>query len=248
MINVLIPACGNGSRFANIGISTPKPLIKVNDKALIQHAIDSLGIKSGSYIVITKNFGNSEQNFELTNIIKGSKRAAHELLTNEKKHFGASFTCSLSKKLFEDNSWMESPLIITNCDQLLLWDADKFVNFIKDNDPDGAIVLYDSVDPKNSFAEIVDEKVVRVVEKDPISSAALIGVHYWKKAKYFFESAQKLDESLIASDKERYVSETYNFLIDQGLTILPYFIEKSEFVPLGTPEDVNKYLTSLSQS
>lgn len=242
MINVLIPAAGKGSRFAQIGIETPKPLIYVKEKSLIQHSVDSLGIDSGTYMIITRNFYNSEYNDQLSKIIKAFEKPAFEIFTYEFPHFGAAHTCLMAEEKFEHNLWMDQPLIITNCDQLLLWDAKAFVSFIEEKDPDGAVVLFNSDNPKNSFAEIVDNKIVRIVEKQVISNAALVGIHYWKRAKDFFKSAKKLDSYLNESAKERYVSETYNFLIKDGKEILPYFIDSSEFVPLGTPEDVTNYL------
>ena len=52
-MNILIPMAGAGSRFYKNGIKTPKPLIKVNDKTLIEHSVGSLGI-DGKYIFITR--------------------------------------------------------------------------------------------------------------------------------------------------------------------------------------------------
>ena len=36
----------------------------------------------------------------------------------------------------------------------MLWDEKDFLKWIKNNDPDGAVVVYESEDPKNSFAKI----------------------------------------------------------------------------------------------
>ena len=39
MINVVIPMAGKGKRFLDKGIDTPKPLIEINSKPFISHAV-----------------------------------------------------------------------------------------------------------------------------------------------------------------------------------------------------------------
>ena len=58
MINIIIPMAGLGSRFSKNGIKTPKPLIRVDGKTLIEHSVESLGI-DGRYIFITRKYDNS---------------------------------------------------------------------------------------------------------------------------------------------------------------------------------------------
>ena len=41
MINIIIPMAGLGSRFSKNGIKTPKPLIRVDGKTLIEHSVES---------------------------------------------------------------------------------------------------------------------------------------------------------------------------------------------------------------
>ena len=41
-MNILIPLGGIGKRFSDEGYSFPKPLIKIFDKTMIEHVIDSL--------------------------------------------------------------------------------------------------------------------------------------------------------------------------------------------------------------
>ena len=52
MINIVVPLAGEGTRFSSTGIKTPKPLIVVNGKTMIEHSVETLGIK-GQYIFIT---------------------------------------------------------------------------------------------------------------------------------------------------------------------------------------------------
>jgi hypothetical protein len=40
---------------------------------------------------------------------------------------------------------------------------------------------------------------------------------------------------------ETYISETYNYLIENQHDILPFYIKNEEFICLGTPEDIDIY-------
>ena len=77
-------------------------------------------------------------------------------------------------------------------------------------------------------------------EKNVISNNALTGIHYWKHGKYFVDSATKLIESNNTTNNEFYVSATYNYLVDK-LKIGTYKVSTSEFHPIGTPYDLEKY-------
>jgi NDP-sugar pyrophosphorylase family protein len=241
VINVLIPAAGNGLRFSSVGVVTPKPLIFVNGKTFIEHAIDTMTIPDSRFVILSKKFNDSRHNDKLYKILNNSPSEVRHLILDSDQHKGAAHTSFLSKGEFEHFSWMEDPLIITNCDQILNWDPENFLNFIKEKDPDGAVILYKSDNPKNSFAKIKNGKIVEIIEKRPISNDALIGVHYWKKASDFFDSAAELLYEKELSPSESYISETYNFLMNRNKTILPYYFEEGQYISLGTPEDVDIY-------
>jgi NDP-sugar pyrophosphorylase family protein len=241
MINVIIPAAGKGSRFSNVGIVVPKPLISVKDKTLIEHSIDIVKDFSQNIFIITKNFLDEKYNKKISKIIKDNS-AIELFVFGEENHSGAAASSFFAKDSFADHNLLESPLIVINSDQIINWDPAPFFDFIKKNDPDGAVILYKSSNPRNSFAKIENGKIVEIVEKDPISNDALIGFHYWKKAEDFFNSSEELSNKLWSTLHEPYISETYNFLINKNKTILPYYFEDGQYISLGTPEDIDKYL------
>lgn len=241
MFNVIIPAAGRGSRFALTGISRPKPLIFVNGKTLIEYSIDCIRPFLGEAVVITTDFADTKHNKMLSNLITDNS-CCEIFVPGEANHYGATSSALYSKDYFEENNLLEDPLIVINCDQTLSWNHEDFLSFIKENDPDGALILHKSVDPRNSFAKVEGGIITEVIEKDPISDDALIGFHYWKKAKDFFYSAEKLKDRLDTTLHEVYISETYNFLIQDGKKILPYYFNPGEFIPLGIPEDIDSYV------
>ena len=241
-INIVIPMAGLGSRFKDAGFELPKPLISVNDKTLIQHSVDSLGI-DGNYIFITRKYENELDNIDLSRILSELVPGSTEIKI-DKITSGASETCMYAADYIDN----DAPLIITNCDQIINWDSKEFIEKINYLNADGAVVIYHSTDPKNSFAEIKDGFIVKMVEKNAINDNALVGIHYWKHGKDFIESAKNLMSNF--KDKgisEPYVSETYNYLINKGKSVIPFFVGPNDYICLGTPEEVTKYLNKIKE-
>lgn len=239
MINIVIPLAGEGKRFSSVGIDTPKPLIKVNGKTMIEHAVTTLGIE-GNYIFVTKKYKNELYNAELSSILKRLKPNSIEIKVDQKQR-GAADAVMYAKQYIDNND----QLITTNCDQILNWDADSFMDYVEDNDCDGSVVLFKATDPKHSYVEIVDNKIIKIVEKNPISSDALIGLHYWKHGKDFVSSATALLET--DSSEEVYISHTYSSLLNSGKYIAPFFIPNNNYINLGTPEDVSIYMGKVKE-
>tara|TARA_A100001515_G_scaffold35435_1_gene27631 strand:- start:765 stop:1859 length:1095 start_codon:yes stop_codon:yes gene_type:complete len=233
-MNILIPMAGAGSRFKIKGFDVPKPLIKIGEECLVEKSISTLGI-DGRYIFVTRKYENESFNEELKNILLRMKPNC-EIRQVDYLTDGATATCLIAKDLIDN----DEPLIITNCDQSLEWDAEDFLE--KVDGVDGCVVTHDSDNPKNSFI-LLDERGygVELAEKRPISNLALIGLHYWKSGKDFVESAEKMISNKIKSKNEYYIAPTYNSLIENGKKITNYHIKKQQYISLGSPEDVSIY-------
>lgn len=235
-MNIVIPMAGMGSRFKNEGFDVPKPLIEVNGKTLIEHSVSTLGIK-GKFIFITREFENQRYNDMLSHKLKEIEPNSIEIKLKEPTR-GAAETVLTAINHINN----QQPLIITNCDQITDWDSDDFINFINNDNIDGCVVTYPSENPKNSFALVENGEIIKMYEKTPVSNYALIGVHFWKKGSDFINSAKELIKHFdIEGKPECYISETYNYLIDEGKKIVNYHIDENEFIPLGTPYDLKIY-------
>ena len=241
-MNIIIPMAGLGSRFKIEGFDIPKPLIEVFNKTLVEHSIESLNIE-GKYIFITRKYENENFNIQLSEILKKIKPASVEIILDEKTG-GAVETCLFASNLINN----DEPLIITNCDQRLDWESEKFMNFIND-ELDGVVITFDNDNPKNSFAIVGEDGFIsELVEKKAVSRNALIGIHYWKKGSDFvFSGNMLLNEYKKKNKLECYVSESYNFLIENGKKFKCYEIPANEFISLGTPYDLSIYQAKVKE-
>ena len=173
-----------------------------------------------------------------------------------KKYISLGLEVHLSKNYaehlgFKDSDYEEvgvrindndDELIIANCDQIMEWNSKNFLHNIKLYD--GAMVTYHSDTKKNSYASVDQEGFVTAVkEKEVISNISLNGIHYWKKGKYFIESAQEMINSQDrANNGEFYIGPTYNYMIKKGLKVGIHHIPNQQHHPIGVPEDLKKYI------
>lgn len=238
-MNILIPMAGLGSRFAKEGILTPKPLIKVNGKTLIEHSVESLGI-DGRYIFVTRQYDNVEYNVELSALLKKLKPDCLEICLTEQTN-GPVETC-LAVKAHINN---DVGLIVTNCDQRTEWDIEAFLENIRNTKMDGLVVTHNSSNVKHSYAKVPSGnsfRVTQIKEKEVISNQALVGVHYWKHGYDFVESCEELLKDNKRNNKQDcYISETYNYLIKKKKDIYIHQVPDNSHVFLGTLADVLQY-------
>jgi dTDP-glucose pyrophosphorylase len=223
MLQIIIPTAGRGSRFDGSKFIEPKPLISWNGKNMIQHVISNFKNNNSKLIVIKRK----EHECELRDV---------SVINIEYTTDGPASTCALSKDLID----LESELIITNCDQIIKdWNQELFLSFARKYD--GVLGCFISNSPKNSFVRLDENNLVcEVKEKVVISNIATNGLHYWKKAKYFFESYEKMVENNDRTNNEFYVAPTYNYLLNNPYKIGIYLF--NQHYPIGTPEDLKNYL------
>lgn len=98
----------------------------------------------------------------------------------------------------------------------------------------GALVSFDSNDPKYSYAEVNSEGiVVRTAEKEVISYHALCGAYFFSSARSFLYAADCLMHKTNYSKPEYYVSLLYNYLLQRGEIVR--LVKMEEYYSYGTP-------------
>jgi len=235
-LQVLIPLAGEGKRFSDLGFKTPKPLISIQGEPMIKICIDSLALGDVFYhFVIRKS---SEQDL-LTDLLKKICKTV-TVSTVHETTAGPAMSCLVP--IFDLD--LEKPLVIANCDQIMKWDSQRFLDYCYNNGADGTIVTYESNVPHNSYAKLDNRGFVTCVrEKEVISNVSLNGIHFWKKASLFLKSACKMiSENDRALNGEFYVGPTYNHMIEAGYTVKNYHLGPGQHWPVGIPSDLERYL------
>jgi NDP-sugar pyrophosphorylase family protein len=225
---------GEGTRFPRDTYKIPKPLIDIHGTPMIQKAIESLGLPGTYHFVIRKDSYYDQVCSLLHKILLDPK-----IISVEETTEGPASSCLLFKNYIDT----EEELVIANCDQIMWWDSDLFLTVARYYKYDGMVVTYTTDTPKNSYAEVDREGFVkRIAEKEVISDISLNGIHYWRKGKYFVQSAENMIKyNDRAPNGEFYVGPSYNHMIQKGLRVGIYHIPNFQHNPVGVPEDLERF-------
>lgn len=220
---------GLGSRFAEQGYIKPKPLIDVAGEPMIKRVIDSLDI-DGQYIFIVQKEHSVKYHLQdvLDEIVPGCKIVEIDGLTD-----GAARTTLAAKDLINN----DTPLLIANSDQVIIWDSFVFSSLLRSRD---AIALFKANDSKWSYAQISGGRIIKVAEKEVISNNASVGVYGFHRGSDYVKYAEQMIEKDIRTNNEFYICPVYNEAIADGRIVVPYFV--NEMHGVGTPEDLERYL------
>jgi HAD superfamily hydrolase (TIGR01509 family) len=238
-LNIVIPMAGNGSRFTKAGYTLPKPLIKVNEKAMIQLVVENLSFdyENTNFIFICQK--EHREKYDLDSFLSSIVPGCH-IISVDKITRGAACTVLLSKEFINN----DDNLIIANSDQFLEWDACEFLKVAHLSDVDCMISTFEDIDPKWSFVKEKNGYVTEVAEKIPISNKATTGVYYWKNGSEFVNCAEGMISKNIMFNNEFYVSPVFNEAIIKNKKITTFDCIK--MWGLGIPEDLQVYLESHS--
>ena len=235
-MNVLIPMAGAGKRFFDAGYVFPKPLIEVDNKPMIQWVIESLNLQANYIFIIQK------EHQEKYNIKSVLKILQPECKIIELDHLteGAACTTLLAKKYINNSD----PLIIANSDQYINWNSSKALYDFNSKNLDGAILTFEAIHPKWSYAKCNEEGfVTEVAEKKVISKNATVGVYYWKHGSDYVKSAEQMIEKNIRVNNEFYVCPVYNEFLAKNKKVKIHNVDK--MWGLGTPEDLDNFIRSI---
>ena len=234
-MNVLVPMAGAGSRFAKVGYTFPKPLIEVKGKPMIQVVVEALNVEAKyTYVVQKEHYEKYNLQYLLNLLTPGCNIVQVDGLTE-----GAACTTLLAKEFINN----DEPLIMTNSDQLILWDSNETLYAFNNDNVDGGIVTFPATHPKWSFAKLGDDGYVcEVAEKKPISNHATAGIYYWKHGSDYVKYAEQMIAKDIRVNNEFYVCPVYNEAIGDGKKIRIKEIGTEDMWGLGTPEDLDYFL------
>lgn len=235
-MNVVIPMAGAGKRFLDNGISTPKPLVDVFGKSMIQRVVESIELDCNFIFIVRKeHYDEFDLNSLLNKIAPGCKIVIANELTE-----GAACTVLLAKDHIDNNS----PLLICDSDSLVYFEKKLLNNYLID----GAIMTFKDTKPCWSYVEASGnlQRIKSVQEKNPISNYASSGRYYWKQGKDFVYYAEKMIKENIRTNDEFYVSPVYNLAISENKYVMNILVD--DFFNLGTVADLNDYVAKISNN
>ena len=237
IINIVIPMAGEGSRFKDAGYKKPKPFI--DGKPMIIRVLDNLNCENARFIMIVREDHLDEEK-EIMNEIENSRNVVFHPIS----HLTEGAACTvLHARQYINN---EDPLIIANSDQVVDIRLQEYVDACLNHDIDGLIMTFTDHEKnkKWSFAKVDSKGLVTAVrEKEPISDKATVGIYMFKRGLTYIDAAIDMIVMNERVNNEFYVAPVFNYAIKNGSRIGVYDIQFSSMHGLGTPEDLDKYIS-----
>lgn len=237
MINILIPTMGESIFFKDYYF--PKMLTEINGKTILEMVIDNFKtIKQKNFIFIFNNEDCRKFHLDLSAKILATNS---KIIKLENQTFGALCTCLMAIDYIDN----DNPLIVANSDQIINVDLVDVINYFKNNDVDGGVIVFPDIHPRWSYAVIKDEAVVEVAEKRPISKNAIAGFYYYRHGSDFVYAAKKALMKQSCLNGKYYISSSVNELILLGKKISYYKIHKKQYSSFYSPEKIKEYEDNL---
>jgi len=207
-VKVIIPLAGKGTRLRPHTHITPKPMLKIAGKPVIDYVMEDL-----------QRLGNVEQVIYITGHLKEkveeyarTKYPFDAVFIEQKVQDGTAGAVALARE------YVDQPVFIIFVDTI--FDADLSV--VNRTDADG-IIWVKTVEDYQRFGVVVtdeDGNMTKIVEKPttPISKRANVGLYYIRNWKLLYEG---IDWTLRQPKNkgEYYLTDAYQYMIDHGAKI-----------------------------
>ena len=241
-MHIIIPMSGTGNRFIEAGYTTPKPLLQIDQKPIIEHVCNLFpGEDKFTFICNSKHLAETNMRQVLQNIKSQSNIVE---IPNHKK--GPVYAVSLVKDFIND----DEEVIINYCDFGTYWDYKDFLKHTRGRKADGAIPSYKGFHPhmlgntNYAFMRDKDQWMLEIKEKEPFTDNrmeeyASNGTYYFKKGLYVKKYFEELVKKDIHIKGEYYVSLVFNLLVRDRFKVSIYKIQ--HMLQWGTPQDLIEY-------
>ncbi|MEN5196990.1 hypothetical protein [Sphingobacterium faecium] len=230
-MKIIVTMAGNGSRFHERGVVTPKYKIVVKDKTLFEWSILSLNSFFINEFIFVCRSDIWDEEFVVNMCEKYNIRKFSFVLV-EQVTSGQAATA------------MKASHLIDPSDEIAIYNIDTYVTpgkiyISSESGISGIIPIFQAEGDGWSFVNIDENwRVTKITEKIKISNWATIGFYYFSTWKLFTTIYNKYSKEIIAKYRESYVAPMFQYLVDNGLLIKTFEVNSKDVVVLGTPDDI----------
>jgi NDP-sugar pyrophosphorylase family protein len=234
---LLLPAAGKADRFKAVGVNTPKPLIEVCGKTIIEWSLSSIkDLDEYNVVFVVQRSECIEYGLDIELVAKFGSDVSMVILDGYTG--GALETCVKAK----DKCNPVTPLVIFTPDAMFTPPFD--INEVGYYD-DGLMPLYVSTKASCSFAKISGSSIIGVAEKKVISPYATVGLYYFRSGELFFRLANHIIDADERVNGEYYIAPIYNRIIKNDGQVGYHMADKVDV--LGTPEELEAFRVARHQ-
>lgn len=240
MIDIIIPAAGDGTRFRTAGYMQPKPLIDVMGQPMLRRVIANLKPRLEHRFIIISRLDPAimrpllDQDRDIPLQLDRPTEGAVDTILKARDHI------------------TEDPILIGYCDQLVHFDVTELIEQATAvGGVDGVVATFRSHMPHHSYVHLNPRQsdglatITKIVEKQVISNRAVAGVYYFRRGDAFLDAADAVMATNERIRGEFYVSSVISRMIKSGLRVITH---DAPSTMLGTPEELRAFETAESAS
>ena len=219
-IDAVMMAGGKGERLRPLTEKTPKPLLPVGGKAIIDHNVDRLISYGVQHITVTVNYLKEQ----IEEHYKEPRNGIQIQTVREPKFLGTIGSIKFVPEFFNDNVLVMNSDVFTNIDY-----EDFFLHF-QQNDAEMSVaaIPYDVSIPYGIF-DLDGRNIKGLIEKPKYNYYANAGIYLIKR--------RALDE--IPADTFFHATDLVEKLISEGKTVIRYPLNGT-WIDIGNPQEYQK--------
>ena len=220
-VDAVLMAGGKGERLRPLTLDTPKPLLKMGDKAIIDRNVDRLIDYGVRYISVTVNYL-KEKIIDHYSVLKDNE---HKIdCISEQQFLGTIGALKLIKKFYNDT------ILVMNSDLLTDIDYEDFYLHFKEHDAmmSAAAIPYTISVPYGIF-NLEGRNIKGVTEKPVYNLYANAGIYLVKK-----EALNYIPDNQVFN-----ATDLIETLVSNGKKVIRYPIT-GLWIDIGTPEEYKK--------
>ena len=233
---VLIPAAGEGSRFAKAGIKAPKPLIQVQGQTLLEHTLTSFAFQPGDQLMLAVQQRHGIRASISPRLASRYPNLSVHWLELDQLLPGqlATSAAAVDALLAKQPHCRDLTLLIHNCDTGFQWsDALGQVEGFASMpvfEAEGDHWSFGQPDPQNPL------RAIAIAEKRRISNLASIGLYGFRTTGQFLDQARQQLNNGLTVNGEHYIAPMLQAALEAGEQIA---LPRVQGVKLfGTPSEL----------
>jgi NDP-sugar pyrophosphorylase family protein len=236
-MNIVIPIAGEDTFFVPEEYHFPKPLVEVAGLPMIQRTIENIRRTLTGRLIVLARAQDCRQH-SLAEVLHFAGGPDTEILTLHNQTQGSAATCLLAITYVNG----DSPLVISNGDQVIDVDLSAAVATFRAADLDAGVITFPSIHPRWSYVRCDDSgQIVEAAEKRVISRKAVAGFYYFRRGDDFVRAAMKMIMTGATTKGRYYIAPTLNQLILEGRRVGEYPIESDQYHSFYSPQKVREY-------
>ncbi len=236
-MKAIIPVAGSGSRLRPITLDTPKAMVPVAGKPVLEYILDKisdLGIRE--VLLVISPSGDAIREF----VDQRSDINVRYIVQHEPLGIGHA--------VYQCRSFMDDePVLIVLGDVIYLSDF----SFVGQEPPDCAIGVKKVAGDLSRYGlvEVEGDRITRLVEKPdhPVSNLAIAGIYYFSRSAPLIAGLEALVRSGRTTRNEYQLTDALQWMVERGEHLSPF--EVDEWYDCGTPDrllEANRRLLNLN--